>query len=792
VSKRHYPGRDVVIAGNGAATQHIRDDFGRLLMVVSPDSGTQLARFDAADRPTVTIDGNGNRTMYTYNAAGALIDRRTSGKTSDGKPGEERVSYRYEGTRLIATSNGRQSTAYVYDRNGRLLEQADRIVTEEPNRTGSDAAVSARPPMRFVRRFTYDHLGRIKTQTMASGETLVLSYDKAGRPHRIDLRGTDGETVGPIVTDIEQQRVTGLVAFTHGNGLVTSFVRDRDTGQLTRLLVTRSPVASAEEHGNASWAFLSRAHAATIPPGPQQLQPVYAQAISYDVAGRIIGITRADSQQASQAPKRFAYDLFDHLSGADSPLQKAAWRSGAEGNRIEQIRLPQDVRQQAQSESLQYEPSSNRLIRVTGAATGNQAYKYDAAGNPVRIGRRVYEYSVTGRLQRVREEETELARYAYNANGERVAKTVHDAQGKASTTYFLYHGQQIDAEIDNTGKIFAQYVYLDNIPIAKLEYPLQQIDGSDGATARPIKDTIKGWFGIGHRNQTTRVYAIHSDYLGTPQLVTDRWQRVVWRANYTAFGSAEITVHAIDLNLRFPGQYFDWETGTHYNYFRDYDPNTGRYIETDPIGLQGGINTYNYAEGNPVGAFDPLGLNCISSGDFTTCTTPGGPKFTLRRPYGFPDDLKEDSPFSYHFYDIPRNLNGADPNCVMQGMINAPTPGDTKPATAGGTRNNAKVFPWIDNWVRSYVTKDLNTGMVIEVNIAGKQDGSEFGPGYVVRYVQNGVAHTAGEGTAWLQADADPDLREANSFGNQLIWGTQMNNIISEAKKNCGCNTRKP
>ncbi len=90
--------------------------------------------------------------------------------------------------------------------------------------------------------------------------------------------------------------------------------------------------------------------------------------------------------------------------------------------------------------------------------------------------------------------------------------------------------------------------------------------------------------------------------------MTDDNGTVVWSANYTPFGKAEIGVNTMTNNFRFPGQYYDEETGLHYNYFRYYDSGTGRYITPDPIGLTGGINLYAYVGNNPVNWIDPLGL----------------------------------------------------------------------------------------------------------------------------------------------------------------------------------------
>jgi RHS repeat-associated protein len=103
-----------------------------------------------------------------------------------------------------------------------------------------------------------------------------------------------------------------------------------------------------------------------------------------------------------------------------------------------------------------------------------------------------------------------------------------------------------------------------------------------------------------------------NDHLGTPQLLLDAKQQVVWSVDQSPFGEVK-TEGSIEQPLRFPGQYADVETGYSYNYFRDYDPTLGRYIESDPIGLEGGVNTFGYVHSNPVKKTDPFGLYDFSS-----------------------------------------------------------------------------------------------------------------------------------------------------------------------------------
>ena len=112
-----------------------------------------------------------------------------------------------------------------------------------------------------------------------------------------------------------------------------------------------------------------------------------------------------------------------------------------------------------------------------------------------------------------------------------------------------------------------------------------------------------------YRDGVAQLAFVHTDHLGTPKLMTDIEGAVVWRADAEAFGKTrEVTDAGYENPLRFPGQYADVESGYFYNYYRDYDPELGRYLESDPIGLAGGVNTFGYVGGRPIFAIDPQGL----------------------------------------------------------------------------------------------------------------------------------------------------------------------------------------
>ncbi|ENF4620796.1 RHS domain-containing protein, partial [Salmonella enterica subsp. enterica serovar Senftenberg] len=176
--------------------------------------------------------------------------------------------------------------------------------------------------------------------------------------------------------------------------------------------------------------------------------------------------------------------------------------------------------------------------------------------------------------------------YVYDAPGRRVEKHELDAEGKPyNRTTFLWDGMRLAQEC-RLGRSSSLYIYSDQ----GSHEPLARVD-----RAAP--------------GEADEVLYYHTDVNGAPEEMTDGGGNIVWEAGYQVWGNLthEKETRPVQQNLRFQGQYLDRETGLHYNLYRFYDPDIGKFISGDPIGLRGGLNLYQYAP-NPLSWIDPLGL----------------------------------------------------------------------------------------------------------------------------------------------------------------------------------------
>ena len=170
----------------------------------------------------------------------------------------------------------------------------------------------------------------------------------------------------------------------------------------------------------------------------------------------------------------------------------------------------------------------------------------------------------------------------FEVKGQRVIKRVQDG-GKLAETHFHYNvSNQLIAETAGDGALVKDYLYMDSERLAVVDH-----------------------------NLSGELLFVHNDHLGSPQLMTDANQQTVWQVDRKPFGEVDTRVAKLDLTMGagFPGQYADGATGYTYNYFRDYDASLGRYIQSDPIGLAGGVNTFGYVSGNPLVLVDYYGLS---------------------------------------------------------------------------------------------------------------------------------------------------------------------------------------
>lgn len=588
-------------APNGAHTERELDDWGRVVRHHSPDTGTTHMRYNEAGQLIQHTDAQGHVVTWQRDAAGReriRVSRQAPNPGPSDSPPEVVVS-RYHGAYLIARANQHQSDGWGYDRWGRVVAQTTLI---QPD---SAAALSTSTPssspgqpskaLRFDTRYSYDAQGRLTEKQLPDGARLQLSWAAGSALQAVHLQWPEGRRQA-ILSEVEVNSLHGLRQVRYGNGVHSTWQRD--------------------ERGRMSGVTTRGAQT-----------PLFQQTLGFDPAGRI---TRNDIQTGGPAAgvQTYGYDSLDrlvsarypavfpaagHAAGDSASTQTLRWTFDANGNRLSQQHRqergsgqgPEAVKQT--SVSYAYAPQSNRLLSMKTGEQPPQAWRLNANGSPLEApeveggvpGRIRHErYNADNRRVEVRiaaagaQEPADVqARYAYNAQGERMMKAVSGPQ-TTTRSYTLYSHHQRSADVDEQGRITAHYVYLGHMPVAKIETPAQG---------------------------ESRVLSIHSNHLGAPHLMTDAQQRVVWRASYEPYGQAAIAPdpdqdgQATRLDLRLPGQWWDEETGTHYNVFRDYEPGLGRYLQSDPLGFnEDGFNIYLYARSDPISRVDILGLaSCV-------------------------------------------------------------------------------------------------------------------------------------------------------------------------------------
>ncbi|MBB5360410.1 RHS repeat-associated protein [Rhodanobacter sp. ANJX3] len=291
-------------------------------------------------------------------------------------------------------------------------------------------------------------------------------------------------------------------------------------------------------------------------PGKQSL------GFTYDAADRITQITNGIDNTLTQ---NFGYDYVSRVTSVYSSVENESYQYDANGNR-------NTGTVNGVTQTYTYSPISNQLTGISGGASTQ--YGYDANGNTTLVnGAASYQYDPYTRLDAA----GGAADYV-NPEGQRLRK----AGGSTGTTYFAPGTDGTLLAEDDNGT-WVDYVRLNGRLIGRIS--------------------------------TGQVSAIHDDQVGRPEVVTDASQNVIWLAQNFPF-TQKVTTANITLNLGFPGQYYDTERQTWNNGYRDYVSNEGRYLESDPSGLAGGINTYVYVGSNPVSYKDALGLEGIGSWTF--------------------------------------------------------------------------------------------------------------------------------------------------------------------------------
>lgn len=577
------------------------DPRGNMLRLENGNGGEYRFTYDAAGRPLIETRPDNTSRQMIWDSRGFLSELHENGRPAvDDGIARRRRTFSYDESGLLTARATRHAEyRYDHDLNGQLT-RIQRTPTAEGVALGIEADDIA---------FNRDAAGRLVNESGVNGE-LSYAWDALGNLANLTLPG--GQQLSWL------HYGSGHVsAIRFGSQLVTEFTRDRLHREVTRTQGAREQSRSYDSLGRRT---AQRSALITEVALPEQaiLERLYRYTgrgelagvsdtlrgevnYGYDAEGRLL--KHYESRQGNSSAL-FTYDAADNLAANDAPVMD---------NRL----------QHWQSLFMQYDAWGNLTRRRGGLY--EQHYTYDAEN-------RLLSARGTGPEGRFE------AHYHYDALGRRIRKTVSTGHG-TSETRILWQGYRLLQEQHQGGQC-STYIYDPN----EAWSPLARVDHL-------------------REDKTGEIFWFSTDLNGAPLEVTDEEGSLRWSGHYGSFGEVRHQTDGFTRRaqstalahqpLRYAGQYADSETGLHYNLFRYYDPQTGRFIVQDPIGLSGGLNLYTYAP-NPLSYIDLLGLT-------ETSLVKGAP---------LPDGTKVyrisfDGPYNFDFN--PREIDA-----INKGKLNPP------------------------------------------------------------------------------------------------------------------------